>query len=99
MDAISLKLYRSGMFVNLTSLTTLYLDDNYNINDYDADDDTYGLVGDLSLPVSLALVQSGVFKAVAPTGAPFDIVVPITVTKCWRNNQNGSRLVVYTFNS
>ena len=65
--------------MNLTSLTTFYIDDNYNINDYDADDDTYGLVGDLSLPVSLALVQSGVFKAVAPTGAPFDIVVPITV--------------------
>ena len=69
----------SGIFVNLTSLTTFYIDDNYNINDYDADDDTYGLVGDLSLPVSLALVQSGVFKAVAPTGAPFEIVVPITV--------------------
>ena len=70
----------SGIFVNLTSLTTFYIDDNYNINDYDADDDTYGLVGDLSLPVSLALVQSGMFKAVAPTGAPFDIVVPISVT-------------------
>ena len=70
----------SGIFVNLTSLTTFYIDDNYNINDYDADDDTYGLVGDLSLPVSLALVQSGEFKAVAPTGAPFDIVVPISVT-------------------
>ena len=70
----------SGLFVNLTSLTTFYIDDNYNINDYDAQDDTYGLVGDLSLPVSLALVQSGVFKAVAPTGAPFDIVVPISVT-------------------
>ncbi len=70
----------SGLFVNLTSLTTFYIDDSYNINDYDADDDIYGLVGDLSLPVSLEAVQSGVFKAVAPTGAPFDIVVPITVT-------------------
>ena len=80
-----------GLFVNLTSLTTFYIDDNYNINDYDdMDDDTFMTIlllttlqmanNDLSLPVSLALVQSGVFKAVAPTGAPFDIVVPISVT-------------------
>ncbi len=68
----------SGLFVNLTSLTTFYIDDSYDEDD--DDDEYYTLLGDLSLPVSLALVQSGVFKAVAPTGAPFDIVLPITVT-------------------
>ncbi len=65
----------SGLFVNLTSLTTFYIDDSYD----EDDDEGHTLYGDLSLPVSLALVQSGVFKAVAPTGAPFDIVLPITV--------------------
>ena len=68
----------SGLFVNLTSLTTFYIDDSYDEDDGD-EDEGYALYGDLSLPVSLALVQSGVFKAVAPTGAPFDIVLPITV--------------------
>ena len=64
--------------MNLTSLTTFYIDDSYDEDDGD-EDEGYALYGDLSLPVSLALVQSGVFKAVAPTGAPFDIVLPITV--------------------
>ncbi len=56
----------SGIFVNLTSLTDLDLEGN----EFDP----------LTLPVSLELVQSGEFKAVAATGAPFDIVLPITVT-------------------
>ena len=56
----------SGIFVNLTSLTDLNLEGNTS--------------DPLLLPVSLELVQSGEFKAVAATGAPFDIVVPITVT-------------------
>ena len=67
----------SGILVNLTNLTTFYIDGNYD--EYNEEDETYTLVGDLSLPVSLALVQSGVFKAVAPTGAPFDIAVPLSV--------------------
>ena len=37
-------------------------------------------VDPLPLTVSLSKVSEGQFKAVAPTGAPFDIVVPITVT-------------------
>ena len=37
-------------------------------------------VDPLPLTVSLSKVNEGQFKAVAPTGAPFDIVVPITVT-------------------
>ena len=56
----------SGIFVNLTSLTELDLEGNES--------------EPLLLPVSLELVQSGEFKAVAATGAPFDIVLPITVT-------------------
>ena len=36
-------------------------------------------VDPLPLTVSLSKVSEGQFKAVAPTGAPFDIVVPITV--------------------
>ena len=56
----------SGIFVNLTSLTELDLEGNES--------------EPLLLPVSLELVQSGEFKAVAATGAPFEIVVPITVT-------------------
>ena len=56
----------SGIFVNLTSLTELDLE----VNESEP----------LLLPVSLELVQSGEFKAVAATGAPFEIVVPITVT-------------------
>ena len=37
-------------------------------------------VDPLPLTVSLSKVNEGQFKAVVPTGAPFDIVVPITVT-------------------
>ncbi len=55
-----------GIFVGLTGLTTLRLDSN--------------AVNPLPLTVSLEKVGNGQFKAVAPTGAPFDVVLPISVT-------------------
>ncbi len=55
-----------GIFVGLTGLTTLSLGSN--------------AVDPLLLTVSLEKVGNGQFKAVAPTGAPFDMVLPITVT-------------------
>ncbi len=54
-----------GIFEGLTSLTTLKLRQETT---------------DLSLTVSLEKVADGQFKAVAPTGAPFNIVLPLTVT-------------------
>ena len=55
-----------GLFSGLSSLTRLRLDGN--------------TVDPLPLTVSLEKVADGQFKAVAPTGAPFEIVLPITVT-------------------
>ena len=55
----------AGIFDGLTSLTTLNLRQETT---------------DLSLTVSLEKVADGQFKAVAPTGAPFNIVLPLTVT-------------------
>ena len=55
-----------GLFFGLSSLTTLRLSGNS--------------VDPLPLTVSLEKVGTGRFKAGAPTGAPFDIVVPISVT-------------------
>ena len=54
-----------GIFDRLTALTNLYLSDNPG--------------SPFSLTVSLEKVADGQFKAVAPTGAPFDIVLPLTV--------------------
>ena len=62
----------SGILVNLTSLTTFHMGSNY--------DENGALVLYLPLPVSLELVQSGEFKVVAPTDAPFDIVVPVNIS-------------------
>ncbi len=56
----------AGIFRGLTSLTTLRLAGN--------------VVEPLPINVSLQNVASGQFKAVTPTGAPFDIVLPIVVT-------------------
>ncbi len=56
----------AGIFVNLTSLSELHLEENS--------------VEPLSLPIALELVAQGQFKAVAVTGAPFDITVPVSVT-------------------
>ena len=55
----------AGIFSGLSSLTSLYLRRN--------------AVDPLPLTVSLETVGEGQFKAVAPTGAPFDIVLPFNV--------------------
>ena len=54
-----------SIFVGLTGLTTLALDGN--------------AADPLPIAVSLEKVGDGQFKAVAPTGAPFEIVLPIRV--------------------
>ena len=54
-----------GLFSGLSSLTSLKLSGN--------------AVDPLPLTVSLKKVVNGQFKAVVPTGAPFDIVLPLTV--------------------
>ena len=55
-----------GLFDGLSSLTTLYLYGN--------------TVDPLPLTVSLEKVGADQVKAVAPVGAPFDLVLPLTVT-------------------
>ena len=60
-----LSLLPVGIFDRLTALTNLYLSDNPG--------------SPFSLTVSLEKVADGQFKAVAPTGAPFEIVLPLTV--------------------
>ena len=55
-----------GIFEGLTALTTLRLGGN--------------TVDPMPITVSLEKVAEGEVKAVAPTGAPFEIVVPISVT-------------------
>ena len=56
----------AGIFEGLTSLRYLYLNDN--------------TVDPLPLTVSFEKVSENQFKAVAPIGAPFDFVLPISVT-------------------
>ena len=56
----------AGVFEGLTALTTLYLNGN--------------TVDPLPLTVSLKQVAEGEFKATAHTGAPFEMVLPVTVT-------------------
>ena len=56
----------AGVFSGLSSLTSLYLDGN--------------AVNPLPLTVSLEKVGADQVKAVAPSGAPFDMVLPLTVT-------------------
>ncbi len=56
----------AGLFEGLTGLTTLYLEGN--------------AVSPLPFAVSLEKVGTGQFNAVAPAGAPFNIVLPLTVT-------------------
>ncbi len=55
-----------GLFSGLSSLTSLRLDGN--------------AVDPLPFTVSLEKVGAGQFKAVASTGAPFDLILPINVT-------------------
>ena len=54
-----------GIFAGLTSLTTIRLGRN--------------TVDPIPLMVTLERVAEGQFKAAAPSGAPFDIVLPITI--------------------
>ena len=54
-----------GLFAGLSSLNSLYLGDN-----------TVGL----SVTVLLEKIGDNQFKATTPTGAPFNIVLPVTVT-------------------
>ena len=56
----------AGIFSGLSSLTSLYLGRN--------------AVDPLPLTVSLETVGEGQFKAVAPTSAPFEMVLPLNVT-------------------
>ena len=80
----------AGVFDELTALTGLYLDGNdlttlpvgvfdglSALTSLDLSDNA---VDPLPLTVSLEKVADGQFKAVALTGAPFNIVVPLTVT-------------------
>ena len=55
-----------GVFSELHALTSLKLGDN-SINPF-------------PLPISLEKVADGQLRAVAPSGAPFEIVLPLTVT-------------------
>ena len=62
----------SGVFDGLTALTESYISGNP--------------VDPIPLTVSLEKVGTDQFKAVTPTGAPFDIVLPVTV---WFGSING----------
>ena len=78
LDDNNLSTLPSGIFVGLTELTTLWLYGN--------------AVNPLPLPVSLEAVGNGAFKAVASTGAPFDIVLPLVVSNGepygWRDHSH-----------
>ena len=65
LSSIGLSSLPSGIFEGLTTLTTLYLHGNS--------------VNPLPLTISLKKVADGQFKAVAPAGAPFEMVLPIRV--------------------
>ena len=70
-----------GIFDGLTALTTVDLSGNF--------------VSPLPLSISLQMVGSNQIKAVVPTGAPFDIVLPITVAN---GSSDGSALTISTGN-
>ena len=80
----------SGIFENLTELSELWLADNKLRSLPDGIFEGLNRLRSLSLggnavnpmPISVSLekIADGQFKAVVPTGAPFDIVLPLTVT-------------------
>ena len=70
-----------GIFDGLMALTTVDLSGNF--------------VSPLPLSISLQKVGSNQIKAVVPTGAPFDIVLPITVAN---GSIDGSALTISTGN-
>ena len=79
-----------GIFDRLTALTGLHLSDNQfstlpdglfsGISSLILLDLSGNAIDPLPLNVSLEKVGAGQFKAVAPVGAPFEIVLPLTVT-------------------
>ena len=81
---------RSGIFKNLTNLTYLSVADNQlrslpagifeNLTKLTGLSVARNSVDPLPLTVSLVEVGEGQFKATVPTGAPFDIVLPLSVT-------------------
>ena len=72
-----------GTLDGLTSLTALVLQGNLDLSGItslaDLEELDLDAVDPLLLTVSLERVGEGQFKAVAPTGAPFDMVLPLTV--------------------
>ena len=80
----------AGIFDNLTALTSLYLSENQlsslpagtfdGLTALEALTLDRNAVDPLPLIVSLEQVEESQFKAVAPTGAPYDIVLPLTIT-------------------
>ena len=90
LNANKLSVLPQGIFDNLTALTRLYLNGNElsslpaNVFDgltaltnvYLSDNS----VDSLPLTVSLEKVEEGEIKAIAPTGAPFALVLPLSVT-------------------
>ncbi len=70
----------NGIFVGLTALEKLYLDE--------------GVLGPIPLPLSLEKTGDSRFKAVAPTGAPSAIRVPITVSSAGEIERAASALVI-----
>ena len=84
-----LRNYPADVFSDLSTLTSLSLNNN-QLSSLPARifSDLSSLLSlqlqgnssQLSVNVSLKKIAAGQFKAVAPTGAPFDIVLPVTVT-------------------
>ena len=79
----------AGLFSGLTALTTLWLHENELTSLPDGLFDGLNALASLtlfdnsaslSITVSLEKVADGQFKAKAHTGAPFEIVLPVTVT-------------------
>ena len=78
-----------GVFNELSELTWLYLHNNRltelpagvfsGLSALTEIDLRGNAVNPLPLPISLEKVADGRFKAVAPTGAPFDIVLPLNI--------------------
>ena len=81
LDLRSLRLTRlpDGIFAGLTELRQLYLD--------------YNRVWKLPVSVTIARVSDSQFKVVVPTGAPFDLDVPISVSSGGRI-ENGQGLIM-----
>ncbi len=72
----------AGIFEGLTALKKLNLSGN--------------AVAPLPLTVSLKQAGEGQFKATAPTGAPFDIVLPLTVTNGSIDDGGTPRITIST---